>query len=127
MALPKKELAKTSLHKKLFLKIFAETGAFYSSCEETGVVHQTVYLWQEKDPEFAKDYEEAKKKYIEKMEKVADKRAIGEGVDKASDLMMIFRLKGLAPEKYRERQDITAKGEITVRLEEDALPKSPEP
>jgi len=103
------ELPKTTFHKKLFLKNFARTGRLYESAELTGVCAKTVDLWKNKDKEFLSAYEGAKQKYIEMMEAEADRRAIGSDVTKASDLLMIFRLKALAPDKYRERQELTGK------------------
>jgi hypothetical protein len=118
------------------MSTFAETGRFYYSAFKAERTAKAVYFWLEKDPEFKVEFEDCKKQYIEKLEKEADRRAV-EGVTSTrytksgepyeyteySDTLMIFRLKALDPNKYRERHELTGPDggpvlikEVEVRL-----------
>ena len=90
-----------------------------------GYSRRSVYYYRDKDPDFAEQWEDAVQTHIEAMELEADRRAI-EGTDepvfyrgvecgrvrKFSDTLLMFRLKALAPDRYRERQEVKHAGEI---------------
>jgi hypothetical protein len=99
--------------KDLFLQRIASCGSIPQSC--AGLVsRRTVYLWRRYDPDFKAAFDEAILGYIEKLETEADRRAV-EGVPRDvlyhgrriaterhySDSLLMFRLRSLAPEKYR--------------------------
>lgn len=102
-----------------FLKHLAETGFVNRSAKLVGVSRDTVYRLAKRDPEFKVAWEDAIQDHIELLEAVADRRAV-QGVDRPvtyqgritahykeySDLLLIFRLKALAPEKYRDNQKV---------------------
>lgn len=101
------------------------------ACQRSGVERRRVYEWLEHDPHFLAAFHEAKVTAVEVLEAEMFRRAV-EGVEKPvyqgkelvgtvrefSDTMLIFALKGNAPEKYRERHDVTTGGEpITFTID----------
>jgi hypothetical protein len=92
----------------------------------------TVYRWQEDDEEFAQLYRQAEIEATETLEAEAHRRAVF-GVKKYtpilhkgsvvyvveettySDTLLIFLLKARAPEKYRERFDVTTAGQPMIK------------
>lgn len=96
--------------KRAFLKAYAKTGIVALSAEAVGIDRTTHYVWLRDDPAYAEALEVARDEAIERMETECDRRAVqgweepvfhnGEVVGykrKYSDLLMIFRLKALAP------------------------------
>jgi hypothetical protein len=100
-------------------------GIMAHACREVGIAsRQTVYEWLESDPEFAAKYAEAEAKALAVLEREAHRRAVegtpyvrtsywhGEpvGTDykvEYSDALLTTLLRARAPEKYREKTDIT--------------------
>ncbi len=127
--------------KRLFLEKYPKYGTIEATLRAIGLKSRTsFYGWLKADPKFKDDFEEVKQIYIEKLEQEADRRAI-EGINKPvfykgklvtdatgnpvtikeySDTLLIFRLKALAPEKYRERidnnVDLRTPGAIALRV-----------
>lgn len=106
----------TEARRKLFLKIFKETGAFYQTVKSVGVCAETIKRTLLSDPEFRQKYMEAKDEIVEKLEQEAMRRGVDgvlrpvfQGGKKVgdireySDTLLIFLLKGLNPEVYGER------------------------
>jgi hypothetical protein len=73
--------------------------------------------WLEGDPDYRKQFEQSRKRIVQLLEDEALRRAV-EGVEKPisvngetkiireySDTLLIFLLKGAAPEKYRDRYE----------------------
>ena len=102
--------------KTLFLEALEKTGMVGRSAVSAGVLHTTACHEKKKDAEFARAWEDALDKATVLLEDEARRRAT-EGVDEPvfyqgdecgairrySDTLLIFMLKGLRPEKYRER------------------------
>ena len=78
------------------------------------------YRWREKDSEYREAFDQAKEDATDVLEAEAHRRAV-EGVEESvgwykgvpggtvrrySDVLLIFLLKALRPEKYRERVDL---------------------
>ena len=127
-----------------FLKTFAKLGNVTMACEQTNVGRRTHYEWLT-DPEYAAAFEAAKDEATERLEFEARRRAtVGVGnpvfhngvevgtTRRYSDTLLIFLLKALKPEKYRERFDhrlsgkdggpIETKGSIDpTRLSDETL------
>ena len=96
-----------------------------TAAQAAGYGRTMVYEHKEKDEAFCQRWEDAVAVAIENMEMVADQRAL-EGVEepvfyqgkkcgtvrKFSDTLLMFRLKALAPDKYRERHQLEHSGEI---------------
>ena len=128
MALLAKQVS--AAKKKKFLACLKSTGNISEAARFAKVNRLTPYNWREADPAFAKAWEEALDEYADRLEKEADRRAVEgwlepvfyEGEEcghkrKFSDTLLIFRLKALRPEKYRERVETEVKGlNITAYL-----------
>jgi hypothetical protein len=106
-----------------FAAHYATTGNLTLSAQAVGISRQSHYLWLESDPEYATAFAEADAKACDLLEAEARRRAI-EGLPKYkfhegkpvlhpetgepyyerdySDTLLIFLLKGLRPDKYRD-------------------------
>jgi hypothetical protein len=115
--------------KKAFLERFRLHGNISRACREVKIDRSTVYSWQEDDDEFASGYRIAEIEATERLEEAAYERAIngvtqetpiyfrGQAIDSVvkteySDTLLIFLLKARAPEKYRDRVDVTTNGAV---------------
>lgn len=118
--------------KKTFLASFRQHGNITLACRESGAPRREVYRWQEHDTAFSLAYKTAEIEATEHLEAEAHRRAV-QGVERLkfyegeplvdpetkefyrerefSDTLLIFLLKSRAPEKYRERHDITSGGQ----------------
>jgi hypothetical protein len=117
--------------KRAVLKAIAKCFGVRRACAVAGVHHSTYYDWQHSDPAFATEVTEAREHYIEWLEQRLDEMATDE--KKPNVLAMIFRLKALRPEVYRERHEITlTRQEREARIAEilaqlpDPLPPMPQ-
>ena len=124
------------MKKRAFLAAFAECGTVTHAAEIAKITRRMVQYWKKDDPEFAEAFRVAEEKAADRLEQEARRRAI-EGVpepvfykgrkvgtiQKYSNNLLMFLLKGARPEKYRERvtQEITGKGggpiEASIRAE----------
>lgn len=105
--------------KPTFLEALRTTGLVYRSAEIAHINRRTATLERHRDPEFSEAWTEALEQHIEMLEEEADRRAV-KGTDKPvyqqgiqvgsireySDTLLIFRLKALNPEKYRDRVSV---------------------
>jgi hypothetical protein len=125
---PNSQQARTAL-KKNFIEALMQTGNVSESVKQAGTYRRTVYDWKKTDEAFAAAWEDALEHYADSLEFHADDRAKGwlepifdkEGnvvghKRKYSDLLLMFRLKAIRPEKYRERIDQNVTGNVTVGL-----------
>lgn len=125
----------TAEKKDRFISRLAETGNITESCRFAGTTRPTVYKHKELDADFAQRWLVSEDEYIERLEAEADRRAV-EGIRKKkfdkgqpvidpetgrqyeereySDTLLIFRLKGTRPEKYRD--NVKVEQEQTVKL-----------
>lgn len=101
-----------------FCDIIAMTGVVTEACRAIGVSRVGAYKHAEASEAFEEAWDDARAQYVERLEKEADRRAV-EGTEKPvfykgdecgrileySDTLLIFRLKALDPEKYRERSE----------------------
>ena len=127
--------AQTAQHKRAFLAHYRTMGNILRASEAAGVERRRVYEWQEHDEAFALEFQQAQAEAVETLEAEAYRRAVegvevpitaaGKGIvgheQKYSDTLLIFLLKGAAPQKYRERVDLRHGGNVdeplTVRVE----------
>lgn len=112
-----------------FIEYMRKCGHIAHACEACGISRECYRKTYNKFPEFAKKVDEAKEFYIEAMEIEADKRA-RDGVDtpvyykgkridvkrEYSDSLLMFRLKGLKPDMYRERSDVNMDTSVTIKV-----------
>lgn len=106
--------------KKTFLEGYRRSGNIRAAAEAAGIARRTHYNWIESDPEYAGAFEEAREDAADVLEAAAWKRAVvgveeptgwyqgmpGGTVRKYSDTLLIFLLKGMRPEKYRDRHEL---------------------
>ena len=99
-----------------FLTLFQQTAHVGNTCKEVGITRSGFDRWCERDPDFKVRYQAAQEQAAIILEDEAVRRAHegweepvfqkGEQVGvvrKCSDVLLIFLLKGLKPQKYRER------------------------
>lgn len=110
------ELRKRAKWRTRFLGLLSQCGNITKSIQRApGCSREKVKKELESNPEFAQHFEMAMEMAMERFEAEADRRGI-EGVDKPvfykgkqcgtikeySDILLIFRMKALAPQKYRD-------------------------
>lgn len=110
-----------------FLAVLRETGSVSVAAAAAVVSRATPYNWRKADEDFAAAWDEALGTYVDSLEAEADRRGVV-GVERPvfyagqkcgtvrdySDTLLIFRLKALRPEKYRERAAIKIGGGMTL-------------
>jgi Helix-turn-helix domain len=110
----------TSRARERFLDAYASTGNLSAAARLAGVNRTTVYQWEEHDETFAAAFREAGIQATEALEREAWRRAkdgIPEPVfqhgklvgtiQRYSDQLLMFLLKARAPERYRDRVDVS--------------------
>lgn len=125
---PKSWPAGSTAWRPLFLRTLEECGNVLRTCETVGVSRAHAYVERDADEDFRREWAAALDAYVERLEGEADDRAvrgvmvpvvgrIGDGQDgviaterKPSDALLMFRLKALAPDRYRERRELTGAG-----------------
>jgi hypothetical protein len=116
--------------KRKWLATFAMTGNVRLSCKAVGICESTAYNWR-KDPDtpFAAALEVARRMACDRIEAEIFRRG-HDGVEQPvyqngrlvgttreySDTLLIFFAKGLMPERYRERHEVTGPGGGPVQL-----------
>jgi hypothetical protein len=117
-----KKLGHPKAMKAVVLARYRETGRVDLACKAAGLGRQTHYNWIYADPQYKADFEKCRNAVVQLLEDEAMRRAV-EGVPKPisvngetktireySDTLLIFMLKGAAPEKYRERYEHAISG-----------------
>jgi hypothetical protein len=112
----------TAKRQALFLEAYALDGTIMHAAKRAGINRKTHFRWM-KEAEYAQRFLAAQEEAADLLEREARRRALV-GVDepvfykgvqcgavrKYSDVLLIFLLKGLRPEKYRERFEHTGEG-----------------
>lgn len=121
---PRHTSRQSALLKRAFLDAISRFGNIGYAAEQVGVGRSTFYGWLEHDEEFAQGYRQAEIRATEVLEKEAWRRATegspytrtsyyrGEpvGTDhkiEYSDQLLTLLLRARAPERYREKVDMT--------------------
>ncbi len=105
---------------RAFLAVYGEMGVIRRACKVAGVGRTTHYDWMEANPEYRRAFENAQEDAADNLEAEVYRRAVkgvrkpigwykgeaGGYVREYSDLLLMFRLKALRPEKYRERVEV---------------------
>jgi hypothetical protein len=107
--------------KRAFLVAYARCGKVGIAAEAAGIHRSSHWVWMRDDDAYADAFADAHESYIESLEAEADRRAVagwdepvfhnGEVVGakrRHSDLLLIFRLRALRPDVYRERVSVQA-------------------
>jgi hypothetical protein len=84
-----------------FLETLGTSGNVSDTCRTLDLHRASIYDWRRDDAEFAAAWDEAVALGAEGLEDEARNRAIN-----GSDILLIFMLKALKPEKYRERSTV---------------------
>ncbi len=98
-----------------FIQAFTTAGTVGAACRAIDIHRNTYHAWMSRDPDFVVEMVVAKEEVADMLEAAAIKRAT-KGVSKNvyhrgekigteitySDVLLIFMLKGLRPEKYRD-------------------------
>ena len=103
---------KTQQLKKVFLDIYPEAFTITEACKKSGINRTTFYYWLDHDPQFVQDMEVAKKSAVDLLEAEARRRAV-----KGSDTLLIFLLKGAAPDKYKDRVEQKINADVNIKKE----------
>lgn len=118
--------------KRAFLRGYAKYASIERAAHQTGISKSNHYYWLGKDPQYKHDYELAKEVAADVLEDEVVRRAVegveeptgwykgepGGHVKRYSDTLLIFMLKGMRPEKYRERYEAKVEHQPTISLEE---------
>ena len=84
--------------KRAVLAAYTSCASVTGACEAAGISRSTHYVWMLNDEQYKAAFARARPMAAEALEDEATKRAVA-----GSDVLLIFRLKGEMPEKYRER------------------------
>ncbi len=118
-----RETAQQKKRQERFLGAYIVMGTIHHAAKKVGIGRRTHYFWIETDPAYAEAFKEAQEDATEQLEREARRRAV-EGTIKPvfyegkqvntrvreySDTLLIFLLKGLRPDRYRERFEHTGK------------------
>lgn len=117
----------TAKRKSDFILLLEERGNVSVACRAVGVARVTAYEHKNTDRTFAELWEEAMQNYADSLELEADRRAVegtvkpifykGERISEVreySDTLLIFRLKAIRPDQYRDRSQVDHSGSIAV-------------
>jgi hypothetical protein len=96
-------MAAHKIWRKAFLKALADGGIVRAACEEAGIDPKTAYNNRKSDPAFAQEWQDALDLAADSLESEIRRRAFA-----GSDLLAIFLMKGLRPEKFREKVYVSA-------------------
>jgi hypothetical protein len=112
-----------------FLAHLAQYGFVTRAAKAAGIHRDTARDTYDNDPAFHKAWDSALSEYTERLEQEADRRAYkgtlrpvfhkGEKcgvIREFSDTLLIFRLKALRPEVYKDRSESTVNGNVTVEI-----------
>ena len=102
--------------KDKFLEALAQNGIVGLACDIAGITRTQAYRWRDASDGFAARWYEALQAAGEVLEAEARRRAFG-----GSDTLLIFLLKGIYPEKYRDRYDVRSDNKVTVKHDADSL------
>jgi hypothetical protein len=123
-----------------FLLALARHGNVTQACKTARISRDTIYIWRHDDVGFAGAWDDALKAATDELEREAWRRAmkgtkkpiyqggqhVGD-VQEFSDTLLIFLMKGAAPEKYRERtlteQQHSGNVKIAIEYVNDWRPK----
>ncbi len=106
--------------RRRFLEVYAEAGSAIETKRRTGIADSDHRYWLKTDEVYRHAFERAKELAVDQLEAEAKRRAyegvtepvfqggkrVGE-IQKYSDVLLIFLLKGALPERYRETLNVT--------------------
>jgi len=102
----------TPEQRQIAIETYARMGTFLDAARACGANRGNILNCM-KDKAFKAAMADAREAYADRLEGIADER-IADGKDKASGILLIFRLKALRPDIYREQ--IQHKVDTTVKV-----------
>ena len=126
-----KDYSNLSENKKAFLEHYPKFKSIMHTAKAIGINPSTAFRWLNENDKIAGDlrfiklFTQLKKEVLtlslEEAEAELEDRALGRKPCRMSDILLMFYLKALAPEKYREKAGETRLvGDITIKL---AIPR----
>ena len=123
-----------TVKQRAFLAAFAATGNITQAAKAAKQDRCQHYDWSKKSEVYTAAFAAAKEEAAETLEAEARRRAV-DGVEEPvfykggqcgavrrySDVLLIFLLKGVLPEKYRERQQVEVSGSLGNLTEEQLV------
>jgi hypothetical protein len=97
---------------KAFLAALENTGSVTKAAETVNMGRSNVYQYKRSDPEFATAWEQALDIAADTLEDEARKRAFA-----GSDVLLMFLLKGIRPQKWRESRATIPPAELNKMIE----------
>ena len=118
---------------RAFLAAFSEMGVVKRACKVAGVGRSSHYDWMEASAEYREAFERAKEDAADSLEAEVYRRAVkgvkkpvgwykgvaGGHVREFSDNLLMFQLKAMRPEKFRDRVDVRG---VLAHLDVSLLP-----
>lgn len=105
----------------LVIEHMAEGASLTSFAAEIGVARSSINEWMEHQPEFSEAVKIAKAKCSAWWERVGRSNAVNGG---GNATLVIFGLKNMAPEEWREKQEIEHSGGVTFQTVYEQDPES---
>src|ERR1700756_5465712 len=102
---------RTIQKRQQFLELLSESGNVRASCAALNLCRSTLYQWRASDSAFAAAWDSALELGADGLEDEARRRAMA-----GSDILLMFLLKALRPEKYRERSQVHIHNNVTSDL-----------
>lgn len=117
----------TQTQKRKFLTEFARRGSVTGAALAAGITRLQHYSWLRDDKQYAEAFADAEDMAIEALEAEVRRRGhegviepvfyqgkpVG-GIRKYSDVLLMFLLKALRPDKYRENVNVNHSGEVNI-------------
>ena len=97
--------------KTRFIATLRDTGNVTKACLSAKVSRPTAYTERKVNETFALEWDNALEDVADELEDVARQRAVD-----GSDVLLIFLLKGLKPDKYRENRRLEIAGDANAPL-----------
>ena len=119
----------TASNKRRFLEVYARVGNVWEACRQANIARKSHYEWLRDDPEYKSLFSDAKEDACDNLLEEARRRG-QEGVEepvywqgqvvgtvrKYSDNMLMFLIKGMRPEVYRDnwRGEMVHTGAVAI-------------
>jgi hypothetical protein len=109
--------ARTAQKRKAFIGALAKTGTVTHAAKAAKIGRRTAYQWRDADEVFAAEWDEALEFVADEIEDALRTLALkcyDDNPPKSATTAAIFLLKGMRPNKYRERHHINANVTVNV-------------
>ena len=106
----------TEERKEIAIAEYAKTGNLSKAAKAAGVTRVTLWVEGKRNARFRKLLDNAKFVYTDALEAILDDRIQNarDGKDKASAILLMFKMKAEMPDKYREKIDQKIDGNIKI-------------